>query len=505
MDNILTPQDIAQADKLSGWTTPPAGSPVQSRADELRSMRKASTSTPATAPATSDTYNPISSLGGMASETVNAAGAGLKKTFTSLPSAMTQANEQAGKGDILGGMGTLAKGALDTASGAVETAFSPFTGVMSQTLKDLDKTTGGAVSAIAQKAPQVVPQLHDWITTHPQLAGAAGDIINILGTMVAPGVGKSVEGAIAPTIEKTASTVTSIANKAKPIINDIKATVATKAAAKNTNAVTNLIKQDAETMTPTMKKAAIEEGRQTVKNTKTGATVVDYAPTSQVTRATTLLTDGEKVGSGNVITPKDAPNVVYAKTKGAISKLGSQAETYLEKNAKPVTNAEHAQMFNTLRTKAEKNMTDSQLSAYDEQMKLFSKQLVGRGGMNTANYYKALKDWESNIAETLPRGKEALMDPTGVASAKIHAAADVRSAVRDMIGSKHPEFQPQMQDIASLYEAKDNALFNASKAKTQTLAEKHPTAAKALKYGAIGAAGVVAGPTIVGGVKSVLP
>ena len=251
---------------------------------------------------------------------------------------------------------------------------------------------------------------------------------------------------------------------------------------KNLEGVTNLIKPSAETMTPTMKKEAIASGQQTVTKTKLGGTKVDYMPTKETQRAAQILSDGTEFK--NPVLATDEPNVVYAKTKTAISQRGAQAEKYLADNPVKVTNTEASKMYSDMLTKASKSLDDTQMNAYKGQIKLFEKQLlehVGDGGYTTENFYKALKDYENNVASNLPRGKETLIDPTGVGSAKINAAADIRKTVRDMIGSKHPEFKPQMYDLASLYEAKDNALFNASKVKTQNIFQKYPTATKAAK------------------------
>lgn len=210
---------------------------------------------------------------------------------------------------------------------------------------------------------------------------------------------------------------------------------------------TKSIQATEDTMTKGERMQAIDEGR--LKPTKLGGKI--YTPSETEQRAGQIL---EGNLSGNPI--KDVGAV-----KSEISSRGAEAEQYLAKESKPITNKEHYDMFADKRTEATKHLTDTELKAYDEQVKMFSKQLPGRGGYNTENYYKALKDYEQNVADKLPRGKEALLDPTGIANAKIRAASDVRGVVRDMIGSKNPEFKGRMFDLASLYEVKGNLMSKA--------------------------------------------
>lgn len=209
------------------------------------------------------------------------------------------------------------------------------------------------------------------------------------------------------------------------------------------------VSSTAETMTKGERLQAASEGRLT--QTKLGAK--EYTPTNTENRAAQIL---DKKLSNNPI-----KNIEVVKKE--ISSRGAEAENYLNKNAKHVTNKEHFDMFSGKRKIAEKSLTDNELKAYDEQVKMFSKQLPGRGSYDTSNYYKALKDYESNVADKLPRGKTALLDPSGMANAKLRAASDVRKVVRDMIGSKNPEFKGKMFDLTSLYDAKGNILDKADK------------------------------------------
>lgn len=170
-----------------------------------------------------------------------------------------------------------------------------------------------------------------------------------------------------------------------------------------------------------------------------------------------------------------------------IASQGKGAEEYLVQNAKPITNAEDYTMFQQQRIESEKYMTPPAVKAYDEQISVFQKVLRDFGEYNTANYYKALKDFETNVTAHLPKGKEALLDEGG--SARLQAAKDVRSIVRDMIGQKNPEFKDKMFDLASLYDARDTNITKALKKPSfaKTFAREHPfiTAAGGATAGAL--------------------
>lgn len=175
-----------------------------------------------------------------------------------------------------------------------------------------------------------------------------------------------------------------------------------------------------------------------------------------------------------------------------IAKLGGEVEKYLAKNKVAITAKEQAEMFATKRKAVEKSLDKTQLKAFDEQWKMFQKQLPGRGGYNTENFYKGLKDYETNVASQLPKGKAALQfDATGVASAKLVGAKAVRKIVRDLLGAKHPEFKSRMFDLASLYDVLDTALIKSRKLGGTTVTrfmKKHPVLTK-LGGATVGGAG----------------
>lgn len=170
-----------------------------------------------------------------------------------------------------------------------------------------------------------------------------------------------------------------------------------------------------------------------------------------------------------------------------IATRGTQAEQFLGQNGRPITNEEDFQMFKDAKDKAAKYISSDQMKYYDETIKQFQGELQGMGNMNTGTYYKALKNFEQNVTARLRQGNEALLTDSG--SAQLQAAKDVRTAVRDMIGSKHPEFKQQMYDLASLYDARDNTIAKAIK--MDSFAKAHPILNKGLTAVGLGAAGAI--------------
>lgn len=212
-----------------------------------------------------------------------------------------------------------------------------------------------------------------------------------------------------------------------------------------------------------------------------------------------------EIRAGQILSGKTSSNAVdtLKAVKSEISTRGQEAEQYLAKNAVKISNREDFNAFNAAKQSAEKYMPPSEVNAYDEQIGVFQKilqQYAGDGGYNTSNYYQALKDYESQVTVNLPKGKDALLVPGG--SARIQAAKDVRTVVRNMIGEKNPDFKSKMFDLASLYDAEDNVTYQvAQKAKSSTtFAKRHPIVTGAAKYGAeaVGAGALYEGAKEIG-------
>lgn len=377
-----------------------------------------------------------------------------KKAGERITQGVQQGAEQIQQGNILGGIKTAGLRTAGTVAGA---AFAPITEIPA-----VKKATESIATSVMDKpeVQSIAEKLSSITQKYPELAQDATDILN-LATL---GGGKAVEKPLADIVETTTAKV---AKKLTPKPSN--------------NKSINLVASTEDTLTKSERQAAIDEGRAVV--TKLGKT--EYLPTKTEIRAGEILAG--KLKSNPV---KNVPVI-----KQEIKTRGASAEKYLETNKKPITAEQQANMFKETRDKMAKYSTDTELKAYDEQLKMFTKLIPGKGGFNTANFYKALKEYENNIANKLARGKEALLDPTGAASAKLQAAKDIRKTVRDTIGSMHEDFQPQMFDIASLYDALDNTIIKAEKTSgniLQRTAKKYPTATKVIGGAAAGAIGVKA-------------
>ncbi len=320
---------------------------------------------------------------------------------------------------------------------------------------------------------------------NPEIARGLEDIGNIFNITAAgevaglakAGIKKSAEAGLKESITKGAKAV-----KNKVITSEEKATL-------------DAIRQSPDNMTKNQLRQAVDEGRQVENKTATGGTKVDYTPSTEESRAAEILKASKIKGAKK--------QDVVEKIKSEISTRGAEAEKYLADNPKNITTVEQTRTLRDLESKADQNMTDAEFKTYQDQINLFKKQLpkTETGIWTTKDYYKALKKWEQNIAEHLPKGQDKLLDPTGVASAKIHAAADIRTAARDLIASKHPEFSDKMYDLMSLFHVKPTAIENAVKNKTKTFMEKNPkikAASKIAGTAALGATGYAGAEAILG-------
>ena len=210
------------------------------------------------------------------------------------------------------------------------------------------------------------------------------------------------------------------------------------------------IQSNEDTMTIGQRKAAIQGGR--LEPTKLGGKT--FTATNEEQNAAKLLagkTTGNPVKDVKVI-------------QDEISTRGAAAEKYLSQNPVAVTAADQKKVFDTLQQTSGKYLSKSEMKAYGEQKKIFEQiyndQAKGKG-FNTSTLYSAIKEYENEVGSQLPKGKAAIMDATGIANAKIRAAADIRTAVRQLIGTKNPEFQPQMYDLMSLYGARSTVTTKA--------------------------------------------
>jgi hypothetical protein len=345
----------------------------------------------------------------------------------------------------------------DTFKGALRGEIKATGGLLRSGLRTVGNVASAAVAPITEAIKPIIepvvsklaekPELQKLINPVVELANkhpeSAKDLQNIVD-IATLGVGKAVEQPIKEGIKSASS---AIGKKVSTKASEMAVSSGEKAIQKSADKATKLVQSTEKTMTKAERQEAIDSGR--VKVTKLGKT--EYLPSKPEVRAGELLS--------KKLTTNPVRNVPIIKKE--ISTRGKEAEKYLDKKPINISAQEQSDMFSGFRKTAEKYLDKTQLKAYDEQMKLFLKQLPGRGGYNTSNFYKGLKEYEKNVASTLARGKEALLDSTGAASAKLRAAKDIRKIVRDAIGERHKEFKGKMFDLVSLYDALDNSIIKA--------------------------------------------
>lgn len=218
---------------------------------------------------------------------------------------------------------------------------------------------------------------------------------------------------------------------------------------------------------------------------------------NELTAALKERIDPHAAGGGSLM-PSDTENRAAELLKGSVGKnvvknvpiisekiaqSGKEAEQYLGMNGKPIDKITHDEIFQEMKDKAAPYLSPAQIKAYDTTIKQFQGELGKMTDMNTGTYYKALKNFESNVTSRLRGGVQNLLTEHG--SAQLQAAKDVRTTVRDLISSLHPEFKGKMFDIASLYDAQDTALTKAAQflkshgtgkivGAVKNFAQKHP-------------------------------
>jgi len=358
-------------------------------------------------------------------------------------------------GAIVGGIGGAALGTLGGAAAGIETGPGAIvTGGIGGYLGGVTGSGAGAAmgEALAEKLQGQQLQGGEIAKTGGMAAGAEA-VLGPLGSMIA----KPLSKVASPVISGIGKGIGYLGEKlgAKPVAE----AVTEKVAQRPITIATKRLASTGEIMTKAEREAAIKEGRMT--------------PSGKFTPSATEQRAGEIMKGKTYSNPVKTVKAL----QDEIATRGQEAETYLEKSATPISNKEDFDAFQSARTSSEKYMTPSEANAYDEQIGVFQKILKGYGPYNTANYYKALKEYESQVTANLPKGKDALLTPGG--SARIQAAKDVRTVVRNMIGEKNPEFKGKMYDLASLYDSLDNVVASAEKG-GHSLAKRYPKTATAI-------------------------
>lgn len=359
---------------------------------------------------------------------------------------------------------------------------------ITESVKHPVETAKGVIKGVPRAAAGLV-ELAD--TGISKVTGQDGTMLDYdpIKELTAPSNTAQETGVVVGGMLPVERAVSAVAPVVKSLSTVYKTGKALGGASKNVDKVTDLINPSEDLMTVTQRKMASDEGRQTITKKRFGADENTFTPSEETQRAARILSED--------LSGSETPDIVVKAVKNKISQRGAEAEEYLKSNPKLLPEKIRSAYFDQMTNNAKKNLTETEFKHYQEQIDLFKRQLEDQPG-NTYGLYKGLKQWESDIAATLPKGKDAIIDPTGVANAKIRAAADIRKNVRDIIGEQNSEFKEQMYDLMSLYNAKDDALQIASKFKGgKGFFEKHPKTTKVLKGAAyVGGIGTLGGGAI---------
>jgi len=158
-------------------------------------------------------------------------GKNLKESFMGGLERGAESFDQAGKYEEavrsrdLSGMGiAAARGGLRLAGGVAQAMFSPVTAAVqtaAQGYSELDQATGGRVAdkikSIAERNPEVVQGVSEWITQNPEKVKDAEDILNFIGAKIAP----KASSALSQTVEVGADTVGAGARAVKSTIGKV--------------------------------------------------------------------------------------------------------------------------------------------------------------------------------------------------------------------------------------------------------------------------------------------
>ena len=144
---------------------------------------------------------------------------GIEKMKESIvaPEAHKRVSEAVQKGDVLPVLRAVGEAGLGTASGVVQTVFSPLTGTIQTGAKMIDDATGNKISGsilnVAKNHPEIIEPISNFVKKHPQATTDIADLVNVLGAKFAvkPSI-SAVEGAlgtvkdVTPVIKETIKT-----------------------------------------------------------------------------------------------------------------------------------------------------------------------------------------------------------------------------------------------------------------------------------------------------------
>jgi len=251
MNNILSPQDIAAADKASGWKTPTVTANPQSRASQIAALYQKTTPTTPTTTSTPSSVNNPSSLGDFVGQAQEAGAKNIAQDVQQGADTYQAGVDQADKGGlgntIMGGAkatGGLFESGMNTASDALMTLFSPITGgvnYVADKLSNIPALQHLATGPVGDAMQSVQDHISSVAQSNPRAAKDISSALNIILAGIGEGSATAGEGSMIDSANKSLTANTpDVIGGIKSGIND--ATDAVKSGVENVkNTVGNAV------------------------------------------------------------------------------------------------------------------------------------------------------------------------------------------------------------------------------------------------------------------------
>jgi len=251
MNNILSPQDIAAADKASGWKTPTVTANPQSRASQIAALYQKTTPTTPTTTSTPSSVNNPSSLGDFVGQAQEAGAKNIAQDVQQGADTYQAGVDQADKGGlgntIMGeakATGGLLEGSMNTASDALMTLFSPITGgvnYVADKLSNIPALQHLATGPVGDAMQSVQDHISSVAQSNPRAAKDISSALNIILAVIGEDSATAGEGSMIDSANKSLTANTpDVIGGIKSGIND--ATDAVKTGVDNVKNVAGNVK-----------------------------------------------------------------------------------------------------------------------------------------------------------------------------------------------------------------------------------------------------------------------
>ena len=451
---MLTPEKIAQFNKITGGNVPVSGNPaVKSRADEIRDLAKASAPAQKEPGYLSRVISDISQSGKEFGEAVERGAVSMsgvaEKSKTPVERALAIP-----KG--------VAESALGSTAAATRAIFSPLTEAIAPIISPIV-----AKATESPEAQATLKQIDEWTQKHPDAARNLKDLIDVGSAVIgAKGVTK-----VKPIAEKVAS---SAATTAKDLAIKTGEKVATRTAKSADDRIWNMIQPE---LTPTERAAAVTSGK--IKTSGVLKTV----------KQTPSLREAEMIKVAKPVISKAKNEIeAVADMKNAIAKSADELKSGLsESNAIWNTNE-----FKNIVSKVQKpiSLTQPDLPVANNIKKAVLK-LSNEAKKTPDGILDMRKAFDDLVENQFGQTAFAKNNPVGI------YIRDMRRAINGFAESKLPEgklpsgklFKDSLREQSLLYDAIDNTASKVPKLGSNTITQwikANPKKASLVKWALVG-------------------